>query len=280
MFDCTMMNDEVDLLEIRLNTLYPFVEKFVLVESERTHSGKSKDMNYLKYRDRFERFKSKIIYLQYQGYEATNGPLAWGNENNQRNMILQALEIAKPEDGLFFVSDIDEIPKPEKLFEAKCVACRTNMPVSLNMANCMYFMNLVSDVPYRGPYLYNPALAQEVHAKFGCDRYSPCDFRWHVSSVQFGAEFHIIPDAGWHFSTMGGVEAIRNKLDSYAHVEFNTPEIRSDEHLLKCMSEGIPYFENLFSFQGSPLKYSKRDVDSLPDYVRFNLEKFKQYILE
>jgi len=74
MFDCTMINDELDLLELRLNTLFPFVERFVIVESEKTHSGKPKELNFLKNKDRFEKFSSKIIYLQYHG----NAADAWG----------------------------------------------------------------------------------------------------------------------------------------------------------------------------------------------------------
>jgi beta-1,4-mannosyl-glycoprotein beta-1,4-N-acetylglucosaminyltransferase len=270
-----MINDELDLLELRLNTLFPFVERFVIVESEKTHSGKPKELNFLKNKDRFEKFSSKIIYLQYHG----NAADAWGRENCQRNFILNALDIEKPEDGLLFVSDIDEIPKPEKLFEAKEIACNTDMPVALHMFDCMYYMNFSSNLPYKGPYLYNPNLAKEVHAKFGCGVYSPCDFRWHTCSVEFGGDFKSIKEAGWHFSTLGGVGAIRKKLESYAHAEFNREDIKSDEHLIKCMSEGIPFFEKVFSFHGSPVRYSKKEIDFLPDYVKFNLDKYNKYLV-
>ena len=91
MHDCTMINDELDMLEIRLNILYPFIEKFVLVESNRTHSGKPKEINFLKHKDRFEKFMDKIIFLQYNGFELHPGSSAWGNENFQRNSILEAL---------------------------------------------------------------------------------------------------------------------------------------------------------------------------------------------
>lgn len=279
MYDCTMINDELDMLEIRLNILYPFIEKFVIVESNRTHSGRPKEFNFLKNKDRFEKFMPKIIFLQYNGFEITPGVSPWGNENFQRNMILDSLNIAKPEDDMLFVSDVDEIPKPEKLFEARCIVCKTNMPVSLAMYNCMYFMNYVADLPYRGPYLYKPEKAKEVHDIFHCDRHSPSDFRWHMCSVGNEGDFHTILEAGWHFSTMGGIEAIRKKLASYAHVEFNTPELRSDEHLLKCMDEGIPYFEKLFNFQKDPVRYTKRDISFLPAYIQFNLDRFKSYIV-
>ena len=37
--DCFMYFDEDHLLEIRLNTLYNFVEKFVIVEANLDHAG-------------------------------------------------------------------------------------------------------------------------------------------------------------------------------------------------------------------------------------------------
>ena len=40
--DCFMYFDEDHLLEIRLNTLYNFVDKFVIVEADLDHAGNSR----------------------------------------------------------------------------------------------------------------------------------------------------------------------------------------------------------------------------------------------
>jgi beta-1,4-mannosyl-glycoprotein beta-1,4-N-acetylglucosaminyltransferase len=274
-----MINDELDLLEIRLNILYPFIEKFVIVESDRTHSGKPKEMSFIKNKERFEKFWSKIIYLQYIGHDVSNGYEAWGNENSQRDTILKSLDMEKPADGLFFVSDVDEIPKPEKLFEARCIACKTGSPVAINMHSCIYFMNFVSETQCRGPFLYNPDNAKNIQDKFGFDKYSPTAFRWQVCESGHENDYPNVNEAGWHFSTLGGIESIRKKLDSYAHTEFNTSEVKSEEHLLKCISEGIPYFEKMFKFDDKNNRFTKKDLSFLPDYVQFNIEKYRKYIL-
>ena len=279
MFDCFMMNDELDLLELRLNMLYPFFEKFVIVESNLTHSGKPKEMHFTNNKLRFEKFLPKIICLQHLGHSVWSSGLAWGNESRQRDLVLEVLKTEKPKDGLLFVSDIDEIPKPEKLFEAQCIAWETNRPVVFNMAFCMYYMNLVSEIPFRGAYLYNPDYAKEIQSYFKYDRYGPSTFRWQVTSKGHENDYPNIYDAGWHFSTVGGVETIKRKLDSYAHLEFNTQEIASDEHLLKCMAEGVPYFEKLFKFNDQVLRFAKKDLSFLPDYVQFNKDKYQKYIL-
>ena len=45
-YDCFNFFNELDLLEIRFYTLYEVVDKFVIVESNKTHSGIPKDFNF------------------------------------------------------------------------------------------------------------------------------------------------------------------------------------------------------------------------------------------
>ena len=52
-FDCFIFNNEVELLELRLNILNDVVDKFVIVEGNSTFSGKKKESSFLKNKDRF-----------------------------------------------------------------------------------------------------------------------------------------------------------------------------------------------------------------------------------
>ena len=62
-FDCTLFYDEDLILEVRLNMLDKYVDKFVISESKFTHSGKEKKLNFdIK---KFSSFKSKIIYFKF-----------------------------------------------------------------------------------------------------------------------------------------------------------------------------------------------------------------------
>ena len=56
-----MYFDEDLMLDIRLNTLYEKVDKFVIAEATRDHSGKEKKLNF-RYNN-FSKFKNKIEYL-------------------------------------------------------------------------------------------------------------------------------------------------------------------------------------------------------------------------
>ena len=60
-YDCFMFFDEEMLLDLRLNILNEYVDKFVISEATYMHNGKSKkllfDIN------KFQKFKDKIIYV-------------------------------------------------------------------------------------------------------------------------------------------------------------------------------------------------------------------------
>ena len=45
-FDCFMYCDEDIVLDLRLNYLNNFIDKFIIVESKFTHSGKTKKLNF------------------------------------------------------------------------------------------------------------------------------------------------------------------------------------------------------------------------------------------
>ena len=66
--DCFMYYDEDNLLDLRLNILNKYVDKFIIVESKFTHSGNLKNKNFDL--ENFKEFKNKIDY-----YFIENEPL-------------------------------------------------------------------------------------------------------------------------------------------------------------------------------------------------------------
>ena len=122
-FDCFMYYDEDLILDLRLNYLNNYVDKFVIVESSYTHSGDSRKCLFdIK---NYSKFKDKINYIILEespvdlshvkkddSFEKKNSKLilnAVKRENLQRNTISKGLESALPED-LIIISDVDEIP--------------------------------------------------------------------------------------------------------------------------------------------------------------------------
>ena len=61
-YDCFMYFDEDLLLDIRLNHLDKFVNKFVIVEDNYTHNGNKKKLSFDI--NKFKKFKHKIVYIK------------------------------------------------------------------------------------------------------------------------------------------------------------------------------------------------------------------------
>ena len=115
-----MYFDEDLMLEIRLNTLNEIVDKFVICEATRDHGGNKKKLNFVM--KKFSKFKSKIEYLIVDDVplEVKINKKNW-HENHirdqfQRNAIHRALKGANDDDWIM-ISDIDEIPDPNKIKE-------------------------------------------------------------------------------------------------------------------------------------------------------------------
>ena len=60
-FDCTTFFEEHLMMDLRFNILNEYVEKFIVVESRFSHSGKEKKLNFNL--NNHKKFRDKIIYL-------------------------------------------------------------------------------------------------------------------------------------------------------------------------------------------------------------------------
>ena len=122
-FDCFQFFDENMMLDLRLNILNEYVNKFVIVENTYMHSGKKKDLVFnIK---NFSKFEDKITYIvvdklldDLYEIDKIKDPTEKDNriidntlkiEHTQRNSLIKGLDEAD-ENDLIIVSDIDEIP--------------------------------------------------------------------------------------------------------------------------------------------------------------------------
>ena len=62
-YDCFTFYNELDLLEMRLEILSDSVDFFVLVEANKTHSGREKELFFQDNKERFAKFSEKIIHV-------------------------------------------------------------------------------------------------------------------------------------------------------------------------------------------------------------------------
>lgn len=258
-YDCFSFFNELDLLEIRLNVLKDVVDKFVLVEATRTHTGRPKPLYYEENKARFKEFEDRVVHIVVDDLmdesavaaDTFNNP--WINENRQRNALVQALEDAA-DDDIVMVSDLDEIPRPEKFAEACQLAAKGEI-VRFKQRIYMYFANFRS---YRDPWWMIGTQMMSVGTfrrdrrfdTFACDRFTQesVNAGHTVTKFRFVKPTCVLNDAGWHFGYLGGIEAIKTKLRASSHFEV--------QNVIKTVEERLLAGENIFG--------GKRDCFAVP----------------
>ena len=156
-FDCTTYHSEDLMLDVRFNILNEHVYKFIVIESEYSHSGQKKKLNFNI--DNFKRFKDKIIYLTIKNepkgiLDASNPESSdYIKRLNSLKRIEQSYDYmmngineASDED-LIILSDNDEIPN----LSSKQLRLSNKKIIIFNQLFCHYKFNLLYDlIPWYG----------------------------------------------------------------------------------------------------------------------------------
>ena len=294
-FDCFMYFDENTVLDVRLNYLNKYVDKFVIIEAEYNHKGEKRKPKFdIK---NFEKFKDKIIYLlikqkipgmyeinDFDSDDKKNGKHvmnALKRENFQRNCIADGLSDASDEDWII-ISDLDEIPNlnDNDLKNIKS-------PIVFFKQLMMYYkFNLVlENYPWIGSKackkksLKSPQWLRNIKDR----AYS----WWRLDTLFSETKYikvKIIENGGWHFSYLKSPEDIEKKLKSYLHhteYELNPVGIKNIKEMIvnKKTIYNLKVDSRSNKFDGGN-KLEKIDLNLLPSYILKNKKKFKEWIEE
>lgn len=244
-YDCFIFYNELDLLELRLNILNDSVDYFVIVESAITFQGDDKEFFFEKNKSRFAKFENKIIHFKVEKYEIDFANLPyikepqnadevvlnkiykfiddcphfdkksqfwWGNDFFQRECIWRALAVANPApDDLILISDVDEIPNPEMVTAQKEKLLPGSLQCFRQHEFC-YYLNYYHNSDWIGTCCFLYASFADV--SLNAIRFS--------TKRDEGLTPKIVNNGGWHFTSMGSVEAIKKKIKSWGHREYNT----------------------------------------------------------
>jgi len=236
--DCFPFFNELDLLEIRLNSLAPYVDRFVLSECPVTHTGKPKPLYFEENKDRFKDFD--ITHLVVKDYEGLIGRNPWKLEKYQRGYLMNGIREVDPE-CIILISDVDEIP---------------NLEVNKNSIGTFvqklyyYYLNTYTGSPSSGTVAIRKKDITSLN---------------YIRGIRIGSIFRRIYDGGWHFSTSAPLGNIIEKIESFAHHELDVPEIKSK------ISENL---DNLVDpYNRNPDKF-KVEMPSGPKWLLDNKEKY------
>ena len=290
-YDCFIYFDEELLLDVRLNVLDKFVDKFVIVESKFSHRGEIRKPNFNI--NKFEKFKNKIKYILLEDnpndlYEIDkedprihvkkilNGNL---REFHQRNSITKGLNDANDED-IILISDVDEIPNLEGINFKEI----ENKPYLFNQIFCCYKLNLFSKMRWCGSRmirkknLINPQWLRDIKDK----KYPIWRLDTFFSNKKF-SNISIIEGGGWHFSYLKNPAGVEKKLKSIRHhIEYDLNPLGVDK-----ISDMIKNRKLIYDYKADQRKSNKFENNEtleilenyrLPNYIKNNLSLFDEWL--
>lgn len=234
--DTFVFGGELDLLKLRLDYLYDSVDHFVICESDKTHSGEQKELFYLSNLDRFKKYENKIHYVVFSP-DTNNMDLStnpekpfetdfWKLEREQRNIIKHKVVELSNNKSLILHSDLDEIPNKLKFDELwEVVKNSPNQIISLFQPTYYYSPTCLLDIDWYGTVAFNSETLSNLD-----DYYTARDVRFNSRPFQ---------DGGWHFSFFMTPEKIQHKILTYAHQEFNLPEITDINNIKSKIYNGL-----------------------------------------
>ena len=200
-------------------------------------------------------------------------------DNYQRQMAHQTLDNIESDDWIL-INDIDEIPNLKNIDFKKI-----NYKLVIFKQQIFYykFNLLYPSVPWFGTRackkknFISPQWLRDVkHKKYPVWRLDTI-----FSKKKYNNILHI-NDGGWHFTNIKSAEDIEKKLLNYTHhYEFEQSGLDVQNLKRKIDEKKILYNHNVDQRKykwGSDKILSKIQFSKMPDYLRENIEKYKQWL--
>lgn len=291
-FDTFTFNNELELLDLRLNILNDTVDYFVIIEARNNFYGEEKELFYLKNKERFKKFEHKILHIILSKFDFFN---PFQNDAFQKNMSFTSIKNILKDDDIFMYSDVDEIPNPEiiKKFKAskpKKIWRLTNQLnfyyLNVRVKNDVWYGTLISfKNNISNFYLKNKELENSKPAEFGIFNlrlYSISENKYQPETLK---TTDFIEDGGWHYTYFPtkekGIYTIYNKLQKHTHKELTVENIANIDHIQDCLKnlkliipketfgEGMPYWE-----------LEKFDIteENTHKYIINNIDQYKHLV--
>jgi beta-1,4-mannosyl-glycoprotein beta-1,4-N-acetylglucosaminyltransferase len=290
-----MFFDEEMMLDLRLNILDKYVDKFVITEATYMHSGRPKkllfDIN------KFSKFKNKIIYNVIDKepsdietiYEKDNdekdtrGQKLANNSNKrehlQREVAQESLRDADPED-IIFINDIDEIPN------LKGINFNTINKKLIFFKQKMFF--------YKFNLLHEELIWTGSRACRKKNLISPQNLRdtkdkiypiWRLdilfSKLKYNS-IHYVNNGGWHFSNIKSPEDIEKKFLNFLHhqdFEYSGLNLSDIKKMVENRKVLYDHSSDQRDYKWTGSKTLKKvDLSLLPDYIRENYKKYNNWL--
>jgi len=239
--DCFLFFQELNILEIRLEYLYDTVDKFIIVEASESFSGKKKEFLFEKNITRFEKYLDKIFYFKIKNQNKNYETLISNLDKEKgfiHKKIKDMLEKHKHYDkkilpfvldsyhreclhipmsnicsdnDYIILSDLDEIPN--KYFVKSIKNKNHKFPIVMKQKEFKYFLNLYSNNNWQGSII---------------EKYKKIKYKSLNTLRLDSSSYNSFYPGGYHFTSIGGIELLRNKLENWGHQEYNLNIIKKN----------------------------------------------------
>ena len=288
-----MFFDEEMLLDLRLNIMNKYVDKFVITEATYMHSGNPKklifDIN------KYPKFKDKIIYIIVD--QPPPKLISLNEDDNEDTKIKKRVsnaysrelyQIERTQDALFnlsdndiiITSDLDEIPNLEKvdfsLIKEKLIFFKQKM--------FYYKLNLFyKEMAWYGSkackkkYFKSPQWLRSIKNK----KYPIWRLDILFSNIKYN-NIHYINDGGWHFTNIRSAEELEKKLSNFLHhVDFEKSGLKAKDLKILMKQKKIMYDHSIDKKDnkwGDGKNLHQTELKEMPKYIIENLEKYKSWL--
>jgi len=304
-YDVTLINDELDQLEIRLNEVYDVMDIFVLIEASYTFTNKPKKLHYAENELRFRRYRNKILYILVppmteEQEKANTHAEMWKYEAFIRTEGLRmALHARKPDEGDWvMMSDLDELPKKDFITQLQQPDLSTELGRKLSedtpetvgdmfRLSCSFYYYSYEFQISRG--WIAPVLMR--YRDSDSPIYERKDYRdisvpnWHrrenwmyagqAMRIERTGYSDIIQDQCTHCTfCFPKLQQVLDKMDAWSHQEYNTEQFRDPKWILDHFRSGVDIF-----MRSTELLDYIPDNEDVPFYIKQNKERF-MYMLK
>jgi beta-1,4-mannosyl-glycoprotein beta-1,4-N-acetylglucosaminyltransferase len=273
--DAFTFSHELDWLDIRLNEFKEHVDYYVIMEGNTTFTGKPKMMYYVENKSQFADFEKQIIHVN-----CTQDPIAerFVVEVKSRECLAMGVkdlqkklqEIAEktgvsygPTEVVILASDLDELPRTELIRRLKWYDPLPPTP----------------SVVMHSFYYYNFHWEQDITTRHGSRVITLQDFlaspraQWHAGGHDYDYMKKKFLDAGWHCSSCLTPEALKYKLQTFSHTEFNKPEVVDLDNLNRSIETGKD-----FAFRYQLGMHPTTRLGDIPPYILRSMDKYPYLI--
>ena len=270
LYDCIPFYQSNLLFELRLHTLSNIVDKFIVCEATKSHSGETKELIFdLK---RFDKFRDKIEYIVVDDMPDNKSKIfdKYPLYNFQIDKLINGVKEAEDEDFIM-ISDEDEIPNPNVIKDYNCKNFKYAIFYKIYIIISLIFkikMNLMEMSGQDHEYVKNLKKFSTFRSLKTKNSKAPFWKFWKEKSIQ------LIKNGGWHFTYLMNAENIAKKIKSSEHNEFNKSTFTQIKKIEYRINNLIDPFD-----RSNRLKRVNID-ESFPKYLIKNQDYYSEWILK